>query len=150
MQKPIADATATELRDFARIHLGLDVHHSCSAATVRAKMLEAGFAQDFITVEEAEPVVVETVTAPVTGKMDDPWNQFATILIPATEQDKEPVFVSVNNRDARIKRGVQVKVPMPYIGALRDAVEAIYDVDENGNIVEEPRMVPKIPFQVLA
>ena len=65
------------------------------------------------------------------------------ILIPKTQQDKSDVYVSLNEYDCLIKRGVVVEVPDFVVEVLEQAVEERADID---GVVSR---VPSYPFQIV-
>lgn len=149
MKKALTEATAAELRDYASINLGLDIPMKANAPTIISRMRAAGFDADEI--ETDEPDVVEVVSGPKVAADDSgDFSKMIEIMIPASNDQSgdQYEFVSVGSRDIRIKRGVRVKVPAPFVEVLRNAERFIYDRDQNNMIVGEPRTVPAIPFQI--
>lgn len=158
MKKPISEATRSELERFARIDRGLDIHHAAGVAKIRATLMQSGWTHDWIDVPDPEGAEPEPDITSMSGEVGatfderDPWKVQVKVHIHQQESSggKEPVFVSVNERDARIQRGVDVLVPQPYVEALRNATEWIYDVDpDTGSAIEPPREVQKYPFSVV-
>lgn len=67
-----------------------------------------------------------------------------TIVIAIDGKDKQPVFVGVNGRVFRMKRGVEVTVPQTVIEALTNAVQVLRD-PETG----EDQRVMSYPFSIV-
>lgn len=135
---PFAEATATQLADFAATNYGLDVRHTMGSAKIIQALQSVGYDKQTITVQVAD------VPQPVASGNK---RRMAEINIP--EQDKpggsEPVFVSVNGRGMYIPRDRECTVPYEYYDALRNAVKHVYDTDENGGLITPPREVMEYP-----
>lgn len=147
---PIASASAEQLRDFATLTLGIDVHPNSNAAAIRGKM-GAAWDKDYIDIEESDaPAAVVRTTPPdeipETGKRDA---QLVELLIPVQEEagGKDNVPLSVNGRVMLVPRGKPVKIRRPYFEVLARAVRVVYDQDREGNML--PRFVPQYPYTLI-
>lgn len=146
MKIDINAASATQLAEFAAVHLGLDVNFRMGADAIRAKMALAGFTGGEIEVKEQAPAALVADGAPIAAK-----RRHVRIIIPNQNEPggKDPVVVGVNGVVARIKRGVEVDVPEEYVHALENALKVQYERDENGKPIN-PIMVPTHPFSVIS
>lgn len=71
-----------------------------------------------------DEVVSEEVVAKVKEKKD-PWKTLVTVQIPrANDGDSNYLFVSLNNKNYKIQRGVNVDVPAPVADMLQHSFEA--------------------------
>lgn len=148
----IADATATQLAEFASVSMGIpDVKFRDGKAAILAKLAQAGYAEDFIEVEDAALAKPVTAAAAVDSDGGKP-RKMMTIMIPMQEmpgsEGKEPVPVGVNGKVMLIPRGKQVSVPAEYVHALENARKASPVTDENGKLTGMTE-VPSYPFMVM-
>lgn len=147
MQKKIADATATELAEFAKVQFGIEgVRHTMGKEAILAKLATVGFAADEITVDAPQaPAAPRPVKAEDIGSAE-----MVRILI--SEQDgaggSEPVFVAVNGRGILIPRGKEHPVRKPFVEALQNATRRVPIMGGDSQITGW-REVPQYPFQVL-
>lgn len=118
--------TLKELKEQARV-LGIDLKNLSSSDSIREKIYSV----------IGHPAVAE---APV-SKAKEGW---PVVIIAESETDKQPVFVGVDGKSYRIRRGEKVSVPPEVIEALNHAKQLIPLKD--GTIKE----VPAYPFQVVA
>jgi len=125
--------TSEELREQAKI-MGISLRGNPSDETLREK-LRAALGEDITpSVDEA--------------KSKAKGNDWVTITIHEDPNNKQPVFVGVNGKSYRIKRGVPVSVPRAVVENLNDAVRVEYYQDEDRNRIA--RKVPAYPFSVHA
>ncbi|MBP2230823.1 hypothetical protein J2847_004132 [Azospirillum agricola] len=153
----IATATVEQLRYHAGVVLGLDLgpNPNIKAETLRAKISSAGYGRDEIVVPDSLGDAGETPAADqVPAHAVDPGSYQrgprAQILI---ERQEGPggdrgVFVAVNGKSIIIPRGKPCDVGVPYVEALQNAVQTVYDMDDEGNI--SSRDVPLYPMRVLS
>lgn len=155
---PIEEANLAELREFARTILQIEMHNRETAQQMRAKIKEAGYHADKITIFDATSAEATKERRDAGGrhvfkKTDEHGREreYCRILIP--NQDKpggeEPVPVGVNGRVMYVPRGEPHDVPVEYVEALENAVEFIYEpYDGNGlGGLKPPRTVKSYPFQ---
>lgn len=163
----IKDATPQQLRDFAREHLGIQLPPNAKDETLLAKIKQA-WNQEHIFVAEpeeqenppknsverkaADPAQQAPAVKPLEKGGDPRVNTKVTIHIGVTEAPggDRPVEVAVNGQAMLIPRGEDVEIPWPYYHVLQNAVQDKYDVDDNGNIIPEPRKVPLYPVSRVA
>lgn len=61
----------------------------------------------------------------------DPWQKRVTIKLAKAPHGQENYrFVSVNGRNFKIQKGVEVKVPLPVAEVLKNSYEAMDQADE--------------------
>lgn len=159
---PINEATTAQLRDFASLHLGLDIRPSAKHETVLARVQSAWDKEEIIVYGETEDErqsgpKPEPVTEEQRQKMRQQGDGKIRLLIGVTEEPggEEPVPVGINGRVMLIPRDKEVAVPLPYFRALEQAItfKYIQQVDERGNdagLNPAPRKVPLYPFQLLS
>ncbi len=153
MKISIDTASASQIADYATVHLGLDVNFRMGKDKILAVMAQAGFTQAEIEIADEEPQVERIVpSGPASAAKGD--RKMIKIMIPTQEipgstAGKEPVVVGVNGVVARIKRGVVVEVPEEYVEALTNATKVVYDKGPNGEPIN-PTFVPTHPFSIMA
>lgn len=137
---PIAEATASQLAEFASTQYGLDVRHTTGHTKIVQALQAIGYDKETIavTVEDAAPA------APEGRKM-------VKILIQAQPGvgGKDHVPIGHNGKWYRIMRGKPVDVPEEIIGVLNDAQTVEFDKGPNGEPIN-PRMVPKFPWSIVS
>lgn len=148
MQKKIADATASELAEFAKVHFGIEgIRHTMGKDRILAELAKVGFSADEIVVE-----ALQAPAAPATGMKAEDFGSQERIRLYINEQDgpggNEPVWVAVNGRGQWIPRGKEVVVRKPYIEALKNATRRVPVKGENESIVSW-REVPMYQYQIL-
>ena len=150
---PLAQASATQLREFAQVNYGLEIAESQKNKNrILERLSTVGFDGDYIELPEAHA----PVSAPraKTDQADADGREMVTILIPNEEKPggEEPVPVAVNGKLMYIPRGEPVPIPRPYLEVLQNAVQDIYsefDGDDLGGL-KTPRRVHSYPFSVHA
>lgn len=146
MQKKIADATASEVADYARTYHGLDVRHTMGKDRIVAELAKVGYAADEITVEAPAAV------APKQSLKPEDFGSKEKLVIHIPEQEgpggSDPVFVAVNGRGILIPRNKNVSVRKPYVEALEHATKRVPVKDAN-ELITGWRDVPSYPFRVL-
>lgn len=98
----------------------------------------------------SEDTLRERIQAALDGDTEDKPKEVAkpkskdvvTIMIAEDENDRQPVFVGVNGKSYRIKRGMEVEVPASVAEVLKNAKQSSY---RNG----EWKTRPTYPFQIL-
>lgn len=72
----------------------------------------------------------------------------ARVTIMATEDDKSDVFLRLNGHAIKVKRGVEVLIPVEYLGVLKDSMiyTTSYDPETNKNT---PVQVMRVPFMAV-
>lgn len=169
-----ADASAPQLRRFAKIHLGLPVspnpHMSADKlrATIKAARpdLEADGATFELSRRELDDI--ERSIAPKPPKMPKqatapaaPAKKTTSTEIPEEEkvhwiyierekgdQGNSRVEVACNGRAVLIPRGSASPISYGMFNSLRDAVEDVYDPKPEGGMEVEPRKVPRYPWRM--
>lgn len=140
----IADATATQLAEFASVDLGIpDLNPRIGKDTILARMSQAGYSDTTIEVEAAPLAKAPAGGAPASGEK-------MTILIAVQDGPggSEPVPVGVNGQIMVIPRGKPVDVPKAYVHALSNANRAHWETNSNGELTTM-RFVPTHPFSIL-
>lgn len=118
------ELTLDELKEQARI-LGVSLKGGLSEDTIKERILEAmGEAP-----VESKPLAKE-------GK------NTVTIVISEDDNDSQPVFVGVNGKSYRIKRGMEVAVPKEVADVLQQSKQRFF---RNGDWVTRPTY----PFQIV-
>lgn len=156
IKKPISEATAGEIRDFARIGLGLDdIKDGDSKQALLAKLSAAGYSLPTIIIPNPDLIPSEEDSNergrsrrvnPKTGLTE------VRIMIHKSEKagGSRPVPVGVNGRMMMIPRGKPEWVPEHFVQVLENAVELHYppydgDADFLGGL-KEPEKVSAYPF----
>lgn len=142
-------ATKEEMKQYARDELGIALPLTMNEATMRQKirdrMAELG-------VSDAHAPNSETVcTAKGDSTKAGKRKNYVTIIV-AKSQEKgggQPVFVGVNAKGYTIPRGIPVAVPNFVEYALRQAIQTVYDWDEE-TLKLTAREVPTYPYNVVA
>lgn len=157
----ISEATAKQLRDFGEIALGLEIGGRENSQIMLGKIAATGYSLDDIP-DLSSPEPSQPGAAPVgegnpSYRMGDDGVPEHRILIPESDKPggSDPVQVGVNGRLILIARGTPSWVPEPYVEALRNAVEFVYEEfkgqkAENGIDIgglSKPRSVQSYPFQ---
>jgi hypothetical protein len=154
MKIQIADATATQLSNFARIHHGLDdVAPTKGREHIVARLAAVGFTEDAIEVPDPHPAPVPAQTHPAAAPSGNKRRMVKiTILeqdIPGSTEGKEPVKVSVNGSAMYIPRGKPVDIPYEYFHALQNASYRQFDLPPDAYTpLGEARDVPRFPITV--
>lgn len=148
---PVGEATAAQLREHATLRMGLEIDGRASANTILAKMREAGFDGEEITVLLPDaPTVPRVDPEEVGNRKTVNGRKFRRINIPRQDipGGEEPVPVGVNGRVMFVPRGEDCWVPEDYIEVLNHAVQAIYEAYDGSNQLglRKPRMVKSYPF----
>lgn len=155
--KPIADATAEELRTFAQVALGLEIEGTENRNVVLSRMRDAGHNPDaegyrIATFDRPDPVRKDQATDGREWR-EDPghkdggrWYHAINIAAAPVEGGDRAVPVRVNGRTMLIPRGKRVMVPEEYVEAIRNASETIWNMTEHG--LSDPREVPSYPYAV--
>jgi len=152
-QVDIKQASESQLRDFGRDTLGLNLPPNCKIDTLRSKV-SAAWDKDFILVVEAADTSpqVGSDPQPITPEQQPPEDSMVRIIITVTEEagGNQPVPVSVNGKAMLIPRNEEVDIPFKYYEALKHAVAHKYDPLPDGGLNPIPREVPRYPFQKVA
>jgi len=135
---PFADASASQLADFASTQYGLDVRHTTGHANIIKALQAVGYDKQTIAISVPDPIAMAAQAA---------GRRMAEINIPEQEKPggSEAVYVSVNGRSMFIPRGQNCTVGYEYYEALLHAVKYVYDTDENGGLINPPREVLEYP-----
>ena len=112
-----------ELKEQARI-LGVSLKGGLSEDTIKERILEAMGEKPV----ESKPVAKTKNTV--------------TIVISEDDNDSQPVFVGVNGKSYRIKRGMEVAVPKEVADVLQQSKQRFF---RNGDWVYRPTY----PFQIV-
>lgn len=152
---PLKEATAEQMRTFAKNSLGMAFPANTKEETMRAKIASA-WAKPEIPVASADADDADALPPspprPVTAEQQKPGKKMVRIIIAQTEEPggADPVPVGVNGSVMIIPRGKEVDIPLAYFEVLKNAVQDRYVTDEEGNILAEPRKVPAYPWQRVA
>lgn len=154
IKKSISEATAAELREFAKISLGLDgISDTDGIPAVIGKMAAAGYNLPTITIQNPDLVVTPRDEDSPSGARRE-VNGRTEIRIQIHKSEKaggsRDVPVGVNGKMFMIPRGKPVWVPEAYVEALKNAVELHYppydeSTDRFGGL-KEPEMVQSYAF----
>lgn len=150
-RKSIDDAKPEEVREFARVALGLEISDGAHKATVVEKMRVAGYQAEEITI--ISPVQPRQSRGLGAVFENENGEDCMTILIPEDDDpNSQPfVMVAVNGSPMKIDKGVPQDVPVRFIEALDHAKEKRYPKSkpsEHG--LPEGRDVPRFPYQIVA
>ena len=132
MSIDLTAANKDELREYARNELGINLPSNATEETLRERILAH-------------------LNGPAGAKpAASPASKTAVINIHKTQGKlgRHDVFVSVNNRDYLIKRGVDVEVPLEVVHVLENAVEDVYEFDEDRRDIVK-REAHAYPFTVV-
>lgn len=147
---PLIEASATQLADFGRAALNLDVNFRMGADKIRAVMATGGYDKDYIEVEVSDGP--DPNARPAGAEAEAPRKMVVINIpnqdIPGSTEGKQPVPVGVNGKVYLIKRGVDVEVPIEVVGVLNDAKRVVYDRGPNGEPIN-PTFVPTHPFTIV-
>jgi len=157
---PIAEATATQIAQFAREVVGIPgTAHTLGKEKIVAMIRQAGYEKDEIEIQE-KPTTSE-VGSPIKamqalgggrgGILDQNSKTDKRVKIVIAVQDTpggaDPVDLSVNGVAMRIPRGVECLIPYRYFEVLQNAKQEIAEVDGNGVIIGW-RSAHTYPFNV--
>ena len=133
MSIDLTAASKDELREYARNELGINLPSNATEETLRERILA----------HLNGPVGAKPTASPPKAKA-------AVINIHKTQGKlgRHDVFVSVNNRDYLIKRGVDVDVPVEVVHVLENAVEDVFEYDEQKKDIVR-REAHAYPFTVV-
>ena len=111
--------SSEELKEQARI-LGISLKGGLNDETIRNKIKEA----------LGEPT---TPATPVTPNKAGSAKKQKTVVVnfPMTKEDKQPVFIGLNGKNYRVRRGEDVEIPAELLNVLEDAKQHICDEDGN-------------------
>lgn len=150
---PIAEASVDQLRSYATLALGLEIHHASGKDKVLAKMVEAGFSMDFITEFDAPTAPVASVPGsprgPVSRRVRADGREEVGIRIEVSDKpggDRD-IYTGVNGKPVHLPRGVAFWCPVEYVEALDHAVEHVFSEYSGGDGgLEHRREVKSYPF----
>ena len=136
-KKLIKDAIASELRDFASVMQGIETDGSENSNTMKGRLTQAGWNNDYIIVAEEAAAPAETTRPTSYRKTKNAAGQTVKeVCINLQARDgpggSRPVPVSVNGSVMLIPRGKAVWVPEHYEEALRHAVQRTYEASDDG------------------
>ena len=128
-------ASKDELREYARNTLGINLPTNASEQTLRERVAMA--------------LGIEVAAAPATAPTKS-MRKTVVINIHKTpgKLGRSDVFVSVNNRDFLIRRGVDVEVPGEVMHVLENAIEDAWEMDDETRDLKK-REVHAYPFTVV-
>lgn len=155
----IEEATAAQLRTFARMALGLDIHDKENKPTIEAKLETAGYHARQITIM-AEPDAAGMSMPEISGGAAPYVHQFkngvkktfVNIRLFADPQNpnQKPLFLGHNGISLYVPFGKAVALPVQFLNCLDDAVQKLGEWDrdsETGGVVW--RDVQSYPYQFL-
>jgi len=152
----IADATPTQMRQFAEQKLGITLATTMRASDVRAAVSQA-WADEYIEVVEAAEDALAApdahpAAAPAAAPSPAPGRQFVTVLIDMGTGglgDKR-VELGCNGRTMLVDRGVPQRIPVEFYESLKNANTLEYVANRDGNGVEaKPREIPLYPHRII-
>lgn len=150
---PLSAATEEQLRHFATVIMGLDVHHFAKAPGIIAKLQEAGITSlpaDTTAAASAPPSARRSGEA-FNTRINPKTNKPETKIMIHTDPrpgGQEPVKVGVNGVWMLIPRGEAVWVPDEYVHVLQNAKEVAFDEYTKGDGgLQGKREVLSYPFQ---
>lgn len=150
---PVSDATDKQLREFVTVFLQLDIKDTAKREQMLAKMSEAGWTMPFITMANPEPELSGSRPSGYgQSRKNERGEDEIKILINASDKQggDNPAFLSLNGTGIYVPRGEECWMPVKYLPCLTDAVEFVYDTDDDGAPKHPPRKVQSYPFQVIA
>jgi hypothetical protein len=155
-QVAIAEATASQLREFAQTVLGVDVAPTTPAAGIRAKIAAAGYDKDTIPVNVSGRPEKDRAERNISEDFEsinarDPEG-FSTIIIQRSTEKMgdQPVWLCVNGVGLFVPRGIKARIKNKYIEVLENAIETIYEQDLNDlRAPLIPREVLRHPFSIV-
>jgi hypothetical protein len=156
-QIAIDDAEASQLREFGKRVLGLELVGNETKAIMKGKFAEVGYNLAFIRLESAPNGIPTMQPRGINEAFNTEINSKGekTVRIQIHAQDKpggdEPVPVGVNGKLIWIPRNKPVFVPEAYVEVLSHAEEFIYaeyNPDANNGLggLPVPRTVKSYPF----
>jgi hypothetical protein len=157
----IEQATVRQLRDFATLHLGLEVSPASNRARILALIEQAGYAKETITLApDDEPVVsgAATFLSPAQARAKMPGSDVDTaardermieIIVPFQSEPggKEPIRLGVNGRAMLVPRAKRVKIRYPYFEVLARAQKEVFEQDAQHQMTST--FVPIYPYQLI-
>lgn len=155
MQVKINEATATQLADFATVHIGIpDVSFRTGADKLRALIAQSGYEKDFITVEKVDANEITAGAPRVAAPGAPTTRRMVSITIneqdtPGSTEGREPVPVQVNGSLMYVPRGRMVSIPYEYFHVLQNAKFRQYDAPaDQFSPLGEARDVPRFSMTV--
>lgn len=172
----LSEASAAQLRYFATVVLGMSLPKLTNAKQMLSRIQDVHEGDtitvpDHIAGNDAAPVAKtapkakaeqageeEASLSPAERAAREEQRQAARdaewieIIIPRSDSPggKQPVPVSVNGRNQHIPRGRKVAIRFPYLHALENAVQHIYEMDDNNQQMKpEPTEVRSYEFSIL-
>mgnify|MGYP000265330221 CR=1 FL=1 len=132
-----------ELREQA-VALGIQFADNAQDKTIRKKIMDS-------------LGIVDEDLAPSQSKLENsaperPFSKQVTIIISRDKDDKQPVAVGVNGRVFRMKRGVEVTVPVEVLSVLDDAIQVTMELVEDEHGIEQmvASEVPAYNYRVVS
>ncbi|MBF0136135.1 MAG: hypothetical protein H7833_05765 [Magnetococcus sp. DMHC-1] len=133
----LAEASRSQMQEFARDLLGINLPRNLGAETMRERIRQAGFEE--IDVKEEQSEEKNDLENNVEGD---------AMRIHLQRSDGKggdrPVPVAVNGSLMLIPRGKPVQVPRKFVEALQNARTTHFEQDENGEF--HPRETLSYPF----
>ena len=132
-----------ELRDQARI-LGVKASANVSKDELIKRLNDAiadGSEPD--SADDVQVTKAAKAKPKAEKKAKSTKSEWRTIVIAEDEYDRQPVFVGVNGKSYRIKRGEPVSVPASVVEALTNALQRVTNPRTG-----ESKMIPTYSFRV--
>lgn len=150
----VAEATPTQLRDFAELVYGLEIHPNANKQTIVARLAEAGYTLPDIPeirAPSAPPAGMRTANSPVSERRRSDGRVEYGIRIEISDKPggDRPVPVQCNGKLVWLPRGIAMWVPAEYVEILDHAVETSwpeYDPAFPERGMGEPRHSHSYPF----
>lgn len=146
----IAEATATQLAEFATVSRGLDVNFRMGVERIRSALTTSGYDKDFIEIEgnDGPDPNARVAEEPVIQGRKRYVIRIPVQETPGSSEGKLPVPVGVNGKVYLIKRNEDVTVPEEVLVVLKNANKLRYDKGPNGEPIN-PTEVPTHPFSIV-
>lgn len=155
---PIAEATAAQLRTFAREVCGLpDVKDTANKQTLVAQ-IQAAWEHDFILASDEERTSKERSSKNrFADETPEKHPETVVVLIHGSEEPggDRPVELGVNGQNMLVERNKDQEIPWAFFIALQNAEQHFHDPmpvndQSNGGINPVPRKVMRYPFTRVA
>ena len=153
---PITEATATQMRFFATMALGLEIAPNAKKSDIEAKVLKAGYDRDFIEYDEdeevknkAEPTKDDIASNPALNSNGD---EIVGIQINIEDKPggRDPVETGVNGVRLTIPRGNVYLIPYRYAHVIENAVRTVYQQERIAvDVAITSHNEPAFPFTIV-
>lgn len=140
------------LKQYALDHFGKKISAQAKDETVVSRFKAIYFEETGVTLAEIADVSdpdeddadedTDETTTPAKDKKPQPIA--VTIIVQDDEKDPHPIVGGVQFVPYRIVRNVEVRVSIPQLTSLRNAMKTVYNPE-----TMEPKQVPMYPFSIV-